>query len=249
MSSSFCKVSACRYTFSHVTKGHKCGKCKLYGHGQIECVNDFLLKLLEDKSKDDILPYNKHCSIIGCKYKYLHSTSSHHCKYCDQNHSSLKCPLKVGILDKEYKLECPICKKENTIKHTFQKIYGCNNTCCICLDKNVEVFLPNCGHVCLCLECLQKINTNKHIDNDFKIYHESELPNHIIELVNNKFNIKNSKIYTNEYAGMGCVWYIRRDFKDGTLLGVFLHSDCQGQYGVNHIPYIDKFIEGYKLAL
>ena len=33
----YCKVRNCRFPNSHVTKMHLCGKCKSYGHGNIEC--------------------------------------------------------------------------------------------------------------------------------------------------------------------------------------------------------------------
>ena len=135
----------------------------------------------------------------------------------------------------------------NVIKKPFQKIYGCDNICSICLDKNVDIFLPKCGHVCMCFECLEKIDINKNlVDSDFKIYIQSELPLHIIRSCKQKFFNCNEKVYTSEYGGMGCTWYLRRDFKDGEILGVFLHSDFQGQYGINHIPYINNFIEGYR---
>ena len=55
-----------------------------------------------------------------------------------------------------------------------------------------------------------------------------------------------NKIHTQTYGGMGCTWYIRRDFEDGELMGFFLHSDNQGQYGINHIPFAEKFVEGYE---
>lgn len=246
----YCKVSGCRYKHSHVTNGHRCGNCKKYGHGIVECGNDLLIKLLNNRSTNDIFPNNKYCNIENCKFKHLHSSRAHHCKFCGQNHSSKECPTKIGItLEKKYELKCPICKTKNTIGHKFQKVYGCDNTCCICLDNKVEIFLPNCGHVCMCLECLKKMDTNKESINDFKIYHESEISDYVKELVNKKFKTEDGKIYTMEYGGMGCMWYIRRDFKDGSLLAAFLHSDCQGQYGVNHIPYINNFIEDYRIIL
>ena len=33
----YCKVLKCKFPSSHVTLGHKCGRCNKYGHGEIEC--------------------------------------------------------------------------------------------------------------------------------------------------------------------------------------------------------------------
>ena len=42
-----CKVQGCRYSTSHSTESHKCGKCDQFGHGQIECGNFQKIKKLE----------------------------------------------------------------------------------------------------------------------------------------------------------------------------------------------------------
>jgi len=42
-----CKVQGCRYSTSHSTDAHQCGKCHQFGHGQIECGNSQKMKRLE----------------------------------------------------------------------------------------------------------------------------------------------------------------------------------------------------------
>ncbi len=42
-----CKVQGCRYSTSHSTESHKCGKCQQFGHGQVECGNLQKMKSLE----------------------------------------------------------------------------------------------------------------------------------------------------------------------------------------------------------
>lgn len=243
----YCKVQNCRYPHSHVTMGHRCGICKKYGHGQIECNNPNKIYQLWEETKDDKLPDIICCKIEDCQYKNLHTTRAHHCSKCGQNHSIKVCPINIGIKsNNDYKIECPLCKKENTIKRDQKKIYGCDNTCCICLVNSVEVFFPECGHICVCLGCLEKIDTNK-ITDDAKnnIYIEPGISDTVITDAKNLFKNKRNKVYTTVYGGMGCTWYIRRDFQDGELMGFFLHSDCQGQYGVNHIPLAESFVSGY----
>ena len=54
---SYCKVAGCRFPKSHTTAGHLCGKCKQYGHGQIECNNPIMKESLKvffnDKINED----------------------------------------------------------------------------------------------------------------------------------------------------------------------------------------------------
>ena len=86
----YCKVKNCRYNYSHTTGRHRCGTCKMLGHGQIECNNiDLINKLLE---------YNKHsvqtpCTIIECVDKNTHTIEGHDCLYCKSRKEHLKyCP-------------------------------------------------------------------------------------------------------------------------------------------------------------
>ena len=37
MQASTCNVKFCRFPSSHITLGHRCGICRRYGHGQLEC--------------------------------------------------------------------------------------------------------------------------------------------------------------------------------------------------------------------
>jgi hypothetical protein len=57
-----------------------------------------------------------------------------------------------------YIVECPTCRKINEIPEKQNKVYGLDITCAICLDKKVDVFLPACGHLCICLACCATIN-------------------------------------------------------------------------------------------
>ena len=90
---------------------------------------------------------------------------------------------------------------------------------------------------------MEKLYTNN--SDDFKIYKQDELSPFVVQEANKKFFNNDNKVYTEIPGGMGCIWFLRRDFKEGNILGAFLHSDCQGQYGIDHIPYINSFIRGY----
>ena len=147
----FCTVKFCKYSDTHVTRGHKCENCKLYGHGKIECKNNLLKDLLKEHFLD-IMPRGKRCKINNCKYKVYHSYESHkRDKYIKENKDSL-------INDKEYIIKCPICKKFNKIMDAQKKIFGIDNKCIVCMENNIEIFLPNCGHAVLCKNCMIKLH-------------------------------------------------------------------------------------------
>ena len=143
-----CKVYDCRYNNTHVTKGHKCGKCGLYGHGIVECTNNILKSNLNQYS-NDLLLYNDRCKYNNCRYNLLHKSEAHHCEKCGKlGHNKDKCVITI---------KCPICRINNNIKFDQKKIYGLTDTCSVCLTNNVEIYLPDCGHCCLCHECMMKI--------------------------------------------------------------------------------------------
>lgn len=84
----FCQVNQCRHPESHVTQGHRCGKCFNYGHGKTECKDSKLQAAL--KNKNEKLPKELYCK-HNCKYKKLHTTAGHHCFVCGGNHTAKDC--------------------------------------------------------------------------------------------------------------------------------------------------------------
>mgnify|MGYP003349435074 CR=1 FL=1 len=65
----YCKVQECRFKTSHTTKGHKCGKCHNYGHGQLECDNPELKERLREYWNEEMLENDK-CNFINCSAIY-----------------------------------------------------------------------------------------------------------------------------------------------------------------------------------
>jgi len=110
----------------------------------------------------------------------------------------------------------------------------------------VNVFLPKCGHGCLCMDCVEELNLDK-----VEIVEQNDIQNQVdsdmIPDILNAFSDKDEKIYTVRYAGMGCAWYIRRSSKDEPLEGFFMHGDSHGQYGpsTDDTPKLNMFIHGY----
>lgn len=57
-----------------------------------------------------------------------------------------------------FDVECPICRKINIISVNQTKLFGIEIKCSVCMERPCEVFLPECGHVCLCHTCAMTIN-------------------------------------------------------------------------------------------
>jgi hypothetical protein len=96
----YCKVKNCKFPTFHITKGHICGSCGVYGHGVIECKKpEFILQLDYD---DTVISVNLHCIIDGCTQKDKHISDGHHCLDCNKyGHGKHECPNKLWKQKKE----------------------------------------------------------------------------------------------------------------------------------------------------
>lgn len=229
---SFCKVEKCRYNKTHVTIGHKCGKCGKYGHGRIECGNyDKLEALACDRS---ILPEKMRCDVKGCKYAHIHTREGHLMVSPDESKEKTI----------EYIIKCPLCRTDNKITDTQKKVTGISDTCAVCMSSKAEVYFPECGHVCICVGCAEKMNTKDLGD----IIKQSALSVQIVNEAKKIFGTSDGKVYTQLLGGMGCSWFIRRSGKDEPLYGFFMHSDSWGQYGGGgDVPKLNEFTRGYTM--
>jgi hypothetical protein len=227
----YCKVINCRFSKTHVTLGHKCGKCNKYGHGNIECGDKKLINNL--KEFDNMLPLILQCKFGNCKYYNLHTTDAHHCEICfERYHSENTCPFMV---QNNIEIVCPLCKKLNVMSTNQQKVFGVSETCVVCMDNSVEVYFPGCGHICICIKCSDMIKKNNNIKNESTLIKE----NYNIEQI--KYYLKPYPSYVIIYEGMGCYSIIRR--LDKELEGIFMHSD---DYSIINKKEKD-FIDGYAL--
>ncbi len=155
-----CMIKNCRYPMSHTSMGHLCGSCRKFGHGIIECNKPNLINNILDNYSNDEIPFSEQCSFSGCLTRQYHMNDAHHCMNCFQrNHSENTCPTNTII--KNFNICCPICRTNNIILSTQQKIKGLTDQCVICMELPTEIFLPNCGHVCICIKCAQRLDTNK----------------------------------------------------------------------------------------
>ena len=237
----YCFVTKCNYNKTHVTKEHICGKCNNKGHGQIECGKQSLLYNL-NQYYNDTLPDELHCSFYDCNYKHLHITNSHTCLNCKKiRHSPATCNLIKKVI------KCPLCKEENVLDALQKDVKGIDTKCCICLENNVNIYFPKCGHLCVCRDCYDLLNNKNIFNKDFLIKKEQEMIN---DYNNNRYDMNYIKYKLLTYPsyiiyneGMGSYHLIRRLNVDSPLEFFFVHSD--DHMIPNHINYINNFLNGY----
>lgn len=52
---------------------------------------------------------------------------------------------------------CPLCRTVNVVDSEVHDIRGSSDTCVVCMERNVQIFLGGCGHACMCMECYNVI--------------------------------------------------------------------------------------------
>ena len=227
-----CKIKKCRFPTHHTSIGHLCGSCNNFGHGIIECNNNYL----QLDNYTDIIPLENQCMFSGCKNKQYHTTQGHHCYQClDRLHSAETCPTIIV----DIKLDCPICRTENIIKSNQNIIKGLTDQCSICLENIVEIYFPKCGHVCICNKCINKLNKNK-FDS---IRDESILTAELYDISLIKSHLLDYPSYLIIQEGNGCITYIRRLNLNSQIEGLFYHSDDKNS--IQKVNKIKDFLQGY----
>ena len=251
----YCKISNCRFPISHVSSGHLCGNinCREFGHGILECSNSLMINNLKQKYQYDTLGLNIQCTFGGCTTKQFHTSDSHHCMKCyDRLHSIETCPTNINNQYRHsYIVNCPICRTKNYIKSNTELDNQTSDECIICMNNKINILLPNCGHKCICNECMIKLNKNtllNQYDSSINIFDrirdEKTLESQSYNIQLLKSLLKEHPSYIILYEGMGCSTYIRRYNQNEQLEGLFQHAD--DGYNNDKIKLLDDFILGYE---
>lgn len=115
----YCKVKYCKSPHTHTTKGHQCEKCRMFGHGIVECENIYLKLKLTEFHKE-ILPTALWCS-YGCLSKKYHTKDAHICKICKIVHTdSSTCVINNNNIN-------DISYKNYTNKDFYKILYNYDN--------------------------------------------------------------------------------------------------------------------------
>jgi len=234
-----CQIDSCTFPYTHTSRNHLCGKCNRYGHGRKECGNLFKINKLRIYYNDK-LSQEIQCTFNGCINKEYHTTEAHTCDGCNKRlHSKETCPN----MKKIYEIKCPICNTINIFDKIQKAFTSESNICCICMDNNIDIYLPGCAHICICTECLIKLD----IKNDQvllnlinNIRSEQMLTNFNLDLIKSKLKYYPSFIKIIDDSNNISV--IRRLNEQSELEEFYVPNN------VNSIEEIDIFTRGYSLV-
>jgi hypothetical protein len=271
MNQQYCLVAGCRFSSTHLTCSHQCTRCKRFGHGQIECRNREKREELQQRIgvSNIRLPQNLYCAINNCRSSWSHTTSAHICMVCgEREHGQSTCPQNRNNQQSNqnaqnfYRINCPFCRMENSISVNQKTTVGHGEECVVCFGQ-ANMFLPNCGHINICLECVKQMDVDKpHKEKQQNNNQNAPLPQQvhpspiIVELANNQkfdYNMMPTPINLNEFKNevknvlgdrdgkvvilcfgeLGHHVYARRDSIGSEIETFMIAPDEWGQYGPN----------------
>jgi hypothetical protein len=87
----YCFCSGCRFSETHLSKAHLCGKCKKFGHGQRECGSPYKIAQIAQQSRGIRFPDHLRCQAPGCRQAYSHTSGTHICSKCKGRHFETEC--------------------------------------------------------------------------------------------------------------------------------------------------------------
>ena len=146
MSSVYCKVRACRWSHTHTTSGHFCGRCSSFGHGQMECDSALRRRALQANYGMDKLPVGIQCSVVTCETRDNHTTEAHVCPTCGVRGGT--CPCSAHVLTRK----CPICRVVSEVDLHTELFTGTD--CTVCMEQKPMIVFSACKHAQVCRGCV-----------------------------------------------------------------------------------------------
>jgi hypothetical protein len=185
-----------------------------------------------------------YCIVKGCRFANSHVTKAHICGKCgNKGHGVCECgdselitTLAQDTTAIPFDLQCCVIDCRNVNEHTTS-----GHQCTYC--KNYEHDVSECP------EQLWKIK-----ESHGTIFGQNEgnfkEKKYVQIQARKQMKWEEKKIYTIVYAGMGCMWYAKRDNNWKKIKLFFIHNDNWGQYGpeTDNSPLLEQFINGYRLV-
>jgi hypothetical protein len=211
-----CQVQNCRFPYDHTTKGHKCGICHKFGHGQIEHYNQELKNNLK-QFHNEILPQELQCTIPNCHFSKYHTTNTHQCRTCSRfGHGIDQCIIQYNDINDDLL---------NNIHK--QDIYDfmlnvLNNP----LDKTIYIRINTYNNDYLFI----KMNVNNHISTCFianylEQYNKNTEDYQLLQRFLNGSTDYTEQFFKKPYVAKNCpICRIHNLVKD---IDIFIDSECK----------------------
>lgn len=86
----YCSAKSCLHKDKHNILGHRCSKCKSFGHSVDHCYTIRYVYTIVP------IPEEKKCSVENCRHKDKHTTEGHYCRLCRKyGHGLYDCPSRT----------------------------------------------------------------------------------------------------------------------------------------------------------
>lgn len=164
LGTSQCRVKGCRYRATHVTMGHRCGRCGGFGHGLLECGRrDQVAALVRLYGRDVILV---RCTARDCPAPQTHSFEAHVCAACDRRGPECACvpstllpttPATTPHAAAEVvRACCPTCRTACAAVDLTRTVFT-GAECVVCTETAPAVVFPTCRHATVCAACVRRL--------------------------------------------------------------------------------------------
>lgn len=185
---------------------------------------------------------NSWCKVRGCRYRNTHIAAGHRCGTCGQfGHGQVECGKPAALSQ----------LAEATKDDALDKMIYCTSNGCVSKHNHTIE-----AHVCLICserhpreECpISPVNALPYNSSNILTQSTAGMFKSQFDSVKEAWGATPGKIYTIEYAGMGCSVYIKRSAPTEPLYGYFMHSDSWGQYdadGIGDQATLSLFLEGF----
>ena len=182
--SDYCHHEGCRHPWSHKSIAHHCGYCNRNHHSSkciiqpLQTQIDRFHDLTSIDKYQDFFTENPNGHIVnyvgmGCDVyikqvdRKLMGLFMHQDSWGQYGPETDDTPILSKFigdsinLTEQFKnsgktVKCPICREDQKVLEILD-IKGSSEKCCVCLDKEVEVYFPKCKHANMCKECLKQL--------------------------------------------------------------------------------------------
>lgn len=144
----YCTIPGCKKPNTHTNSSHICRICGDRDHSITNCLYN-----------NNILPRRRTLYEINDPISPPPHPGPPPVPSSPKNPSN---PAKPESKPKKevYKIKCPSCRAENIIPISQKLTVGHNLECIVCFG-NANIFLPTCGHINICLDCVKEIDNKK----------------------------------------------------------------------------------------
>lgn len=150
----YCTIQGCINPRTHTNSSHVCFKCSGREHSSYSCLHNNFQNNSQERSLSPLPEINR-----------VPLPSPVHpgpppVPPIPESPPQPSPPPSNPNKKEFYQIKCPSCRALNNIPVTQQLTIGHELSCIVCFDK-ANIFLPRCGHINICLNCVKQMDILK----------------------------------------------------------------------------------------